>query len=90
MNQRAEHQWHGYNCPCACCNGFCDHDIARRAKAEWEAMRRTRPTCQVPVQRRPLRVTFELWNRWVPMRRETTADGTTALYFGIGRLTWRR
>lgn len=22
----AEHQWHGFNCPCGCCNGFCEHE----------------------------------------------------------------
>lgn len=39
------------------------------------------------VARRRLELTF--WNRWVAPRRERTADGTTTLYFGIGRLVIR-
>lgn len=30
-----------------------------------------------------------LWNHWRKPRIERLADGTTAVYFGIGRLTWR-
>ena len=33
-------------------------------------------------------ITLTLWNKWVPVRRETTADGMTSVYFGIGRLSW--
>lgn len=36
------------------------------------------------------RIGVELWNKWVPVRKESAADGTTSLYFGIGRLWWRR
>lgn len=43
------------------------------------------------AKRKPrLQVQFTLWNRWVPVRKETTADGTTSVYFGIGRLSWTR
>jgi hypothetical protein len=35
-------------------------------------------------------VTLTFWNKWVPVRREQTADGTTSVYFGIGRLSWQR
>lgn len=35
-------------------------------------------------------VTLTFWNRWVPVRKEQTADGTTSLYFGFGRLSWQR
>lgn len=34
-------------------------------------------------------VTLTFWNKWVPVRKESTADGTTSLYFGFGRLTWQ-
>jgi hypothetical protein len=39
---------------------------------------------------RKLRVTLTFWNKWVPRRVEHLADGTTAVYFGFGRLSWRR
>jgi hypothetical protein len=40
--------------------------------------------------KRRLRVTVELWNCWRSPRCERYADGSTSLFFGVGRLTWRR
>lgn len=40
--------------------------------------------------RTDLRVDVTFWNRWITPRFERTADGTAALYFGLGRLTWNR
>lgn len=34
-------------------------------------------------------ITLTLWNKWRTPRIEHLADGTTAVYFGIGRLSWR-
>lgn len=46
-----------------------------------------RPSGEIP---QPLRVEFTLWNKWVRVRKERTADGTTIVYFGFGRLAWRK
>jgi hypothetical protein len=39
---------------------------------------------------RNIEITITFWNKWVPIRRESVADGTSLFYFGFGRLTWRK
>jgi hypothetical protein len=35
-------------------------------------------------------IELRFWNKWVPVRKEQTADGWTSLYFGFGVLAWGR
>lgn len=52
------HRWHGFNCPCGCCNGFCGHRptaiLTTDAPLTAEQVNKLKALWKTPKWRRPL------------------------------------